>query len=108
MDSAATVLIPCQPTLPKNCRTLEDDAGRHPSSKKRLAAPYQLNPCEFSPPCSNSATLRPKLPPLNSSELPGLLRPSFVCSDSAPPNVFKPNKGFEPGISATSPIATRG
>src|SRR6185503_3642422 len=97
----------CQPSRPKNCRTLDGERSRQPSSKNRLPARYQLSPLELDPPCSNSPALRPKLPPLtlNSVRFPSL--PSLVCSESAPPSVFSPNKGLDPGISATSEIAIR-
>ena len=40
--------------------------------------------------------------------VPGLVRPSLVSIDSAPPSVFRPNNGFEPGISVVDPMAMRG
>ena len=38
----------------------------------------------------------------------GSRAPFFVSSDSAPPNVFSPNNGFDPGISAIEEIASCG
>ena len=57
--------------FPMNWRTLEGEESRQPSSKKRLPAVYQLRPLLTAPPCSNSAILRPKLPPLICSIVPG-------------------------------------
>ena len=34
----------CQPSLPKNWRTSDGESSRHPSSKNRFPATYQLSP----------------------------------------------------------------
>jgi hypothetical protein len=41
-------------------------------------------------------------------DVPGLVDPSFVWIASAPPSVFRPNSGFDPGISVVVPIARSG
>src|SRR5262245_38994808 len=98
----------CQPSLPKSCRTFEGESGRHPSSKKRLFARYQFQPALLEPPCSASKVPRPKLPPFTCKLVPGCLLPSFVCTESAPPSVLRPNTGLDPGIKVASEIAIRG
>jgi len=42
--------------------------------------------------------LRPNEPKPTSTLPPGLLRPFFVVTATAPPSVFRPNVGFDPGM----------
>src|SRR5258707_4983334 len=99
------VLLCSHPSLLNPCRTSEGENWRQPSSRNKLPATYQLSPLAFEPPCSNSPALRPKLPPLTWSVVPGWLRPSLVSMEIAPPSVLSPNSGFDPGIIASSDIA---
>jgi hypothetical protein len=47
-------------------------------------------------------------PPEKSSETPLSVKPFFVVSNSAPPSVFRPYSGLEPGISSTLRMAKSG
>ena len=98
----------CQPALPSNWRTVEGEWLRQPSSPNRWPATYQFSPEAFDPPCSNSSARRAALPNTAWMLVPGSLRPSLVWIASAPPSVFSPNSGFEPGISAIDDKAMRG
>ena len=44
-------------------------------------------------------------PPSTVTPRPPLSAPFFVVSTSAPPNVFSPNNGFDPGRTSTAEIA---
>src|SRR5262245_5405869 len=103
-----TVLGRCQPTLPKYCRTLDGELSRQPSSKKWLLAKYQFSPLLLAPPCSKSNVPRLKLPPVSWIVVPAFLTPSLVWTERAPPSVFRPKTGFDPGINVVSEMAIRG
>src|SRR5882672_1157389 len=60
------------------------------------------------PPYSSSPARRPNDPPYASVDRPGLSKPLLVVMTSAPPSVFRPNTGFDPGISAMLEIADFG
>src|SRR5262252_1715180 len=52
--------------------------------------------------------MRPNEPPDSSTDVPGLLLPLLVITASAPPSVFRPNTGFDPGINWNPAIADCG
>src|SRR5579859_6447812 len=102
-------VLPCvHPSFPKTCRTSDGESTRHPSSRKRFPAKYHDQPFVLDPPCSNCPARRPKLPPLNSTDVPGFAKPSLVRIEIAPPSVFNPYSGSDPGISVNSSIAIFG
>src|SRR3954447_21677365 len=69
---------------------------------------YQSSPFALEPPFWSSPVRRAKRPYDAISDVPGAVRPSFVWIDSAPPDVFRPNRGLEPGMSVIDAIAPRG
>src|SRR5580692_8400849 len=108
MLSAISVLSVRQPSFPNPWRTSEGDSKRHPDSWKPVPEKNQLNPVALPPPHSASTALRPLLPYVSVPARPGLLTPSFVLTDNAPPSVFSPNSGSDPGTSVMSAMAFLG
>ena len=56
-------------------------------------------PLAREPPLSNSVSASRASRRAAGRDEPGLATPSLVSSESAPPSVFRPNSGFDPGIS---------
>src|ERR1700733_1141368 len=108
MVSARSVLSVRHPSRANPWRTSEGESKRHPDSWNAFAPRYQLNPVALPPPHSASTAFRPLLPYVNVPSRPGLVTPFLVWTDSAPPRVFKPNKGSDPGTSSISEIAILG
>src|ERR1700728_1883397 len=108
MVSARSVLLLCQPSRANPCRTSEGESKRQPDSWNPSPVKNQLNPLGLFPPPSPPASLRPLLPYNTCPPQPGLVRPFLVWMESAPPSVFSPNSGSDPGISSTSEIASLG
>src|SRR5580692_6939776 len=100
-----SVLSVRQPSLANPWRTSEGESKRHPDSWKPVPVRNQLNPVALPPPYSASTALRPLLPYVSVPARPGLLTPSLVFTDNAPPSVFNPNSGSDPGTSVMSEIA---
>src|SRR4029450_7285778 len=60
------------------------------------------------PPYSPSTAHRPREPPETPSSTPGLSKPRLVRTESAPPRVFSPKSGLEPGMMSTGEMANWG
>src|SRR4029453_2054683 len=96
-----------QPICVNSWRIWLGECARHPSSFSALNARYQSNGPR-APPCSASTFQRPKEPPEAPIEVPGKSRPVLVRTASAPPSVFNPKIGLDPGMTSIPEIASRG
>src|SRR5271155_2116298 len=108
MVSARSVLFVRQPSRANPWRTSEGDSVRQPDSWKPRPERNQLNPVALPPPHWASTDFRPLLPYNRLPLRPGLLTPFLVWTESAPPSVFSPNRGSDPGTSVISEIASLG
>src|SRR5580658_9249011 len=108
MVSARSVLSVRQPSRANPCRTSEGESKRQPDSWNPSPERNQLKPVALPTPHSASTDFRPLLPYSALPLRPGLLTPFLVVTESAPPSVFSPNKGSEPGTSVISEMASLG
>src|SRR5580692_7691067 len=108
MVNARSVLFVRQPNRANPWRTSEGESKRQPDSWNPRPERNQLKPVALPPPHSPSTDFRPLLPYKTFPLTPGLVNPFLVWMESAPPSVFKPNRGSDPGTSVTSEIASLG
>src|SRR5262249_52432273 len=99
-----SVLAVRYPSFVKSWRRSLGECSRQPASLIELKVRYQSNGPR-KPPYSVLTLHRPNEPPHDSSFRPGKSRPRFVRTESAPPRVFNPKMGLEPGMMSMSAMA---
>jgi hypothetical protein len=82
----------------------DGDARRHPSSPKTRPAANTAQRSRY-PPNENPTSCRRNDPVSRCTAAPGSVNPVLVSIDSAPPRVFGPNIGFDPGVRFTDRMA---
>src|SRR5580658_4238353 len=108
MVRAKSVLSVRQPSRTNPWPTSEGESTRQPDSWNASPETNQLNPVASPPPHSPSASFRPLLPYNICPLTPGLVIPLLVVTEIAPPRVFSPNRGSDPGTSVISEMASLG